>query len=430
MFRRNLWKIAICLALVVWAVVTLLPLQDQPFADYAKAQATAKPAEFNALLTEATAMKNNGQALSEFVALKQIARERRLDLTQYFPGIRLEESLRNIEKRNDILLNELLRRSKSNMQLGLDLRGGVAFTLEVDEQAAGDQPAHERREKLQKAIEIIGDRINSFGVAEPIIRPVGDNRIEVQLPNVNTKDNPEVVDTVKKPARLDFRIVHPTQSPLNTPPGEAPAGYEALTLENEGRGGEVSTEELFVKRRPEMSGEAIDTAFARPDIYGKPEIILMFTAQGRQRFAQVTRQIVQEAQAAGTIGRLAIVLDGRLYSAPSVREEIDSESAQITGTFTDREAMNLANVLNNPLDLPLVVKEQYEVGPSRASAPAKIISSALMTPPPRPRSTRPRHRHRTRSASWRAVALRSPSGTPRRARSRPRPRGESQGAGS
>ncbi|HYD82530.1 MAG TPA: protein translocase subunit SecD, partial [Opitutus sp.] len=169
------------------------------------------------------------------------------------------------------------------------------------------------------------------------------------------------------PARLDFRIVHPTQSPLNTPAGETPPGYETMTLENEGRTGEVSSEELFVKRRPEMSGEAIDRAFWRPDIYGKPEIVLMFTAEGRERFAQVTRQIVQEAQAVGSIGRLAIVLDGRLYSAPTVREEIDSDSAQISGSFTDREALNLANVLNNPLDLPLVVKEQYEVGPSLAS---------------------------------------------------------------
>ena len=74
---------------------------------------------------------------------------------------------------------------------------------------------------------------------------------------------------------------------------------------------------------------------------------------------------------------------GKLYSAPTVREEIDSESAQISGSFTDREAFDLANVLNNPLDLPLVVKEQYEVGPSLASdsvvsaQKAFIISSIL-----------------------------------------------------
>ena len=71
-------------------------------------------------------------------------------------------------------------------------------------------------------------------MAEPIIRPVGDNRIEIQLPSINTKDNPDVVENVKKPARLDFRIVHPTQTPRILPSDETPAGYEAMTLENAG----------------------------------------------------------------------------------------------------------------------------------------------------------------------------------------------------
>ena len=118
MFRRNFWKITLSVAIVVWAMLTLLPVNDQPFVDYAKAHATAKPAEFNALLAEATALKAKGGALSEFVALKQLARERKLDLTQYFPEIRLEDTLKNVEKRNEILLNELLRRSKSRMPCG------------------------------------------------------------------------------------------------------------------------------------------------------------------------------------------------------------------------------------------------------------------------------------------------------------------------
>jgi SecD/SecF fusion protein len=376
MLKRNLWKLTLSLAVVAWAIVTLLPLQDQPFAEYAKAHVTAKPAEFNALLNEAAAMKSSGRVLSEFVALKQIGKERKLDLTQFFPDILIESKLTNIEKRNDILLGELLRRSKSRLQLGLDLKGGVAFTLEVDEAAAGDQADYERREKLEKAIEIISARINSFGVAEPIIRPLGNNRIEVQLPGVNTKDNPEIVDNVKKPARLDFRIVHATLTPgagVETPPG-----YEIMTLDYEGRGGEAGVEELFVKRIPEMTGEAISNAFARPDLYGKPEVILQFTSDGKRRFADVTRSIAEEGRRGGRLGRLAIVLDGTLHSAPTVREEIDSETAQITGSFTDREAMNLANVLNNPLDLPLVVKEQYEVGPSLADDAVVSAKNAFM----------------------------------------------------
>jgi SecD/SecF fusion protein len=373
MLRRNLWKLTFSLLLVAWAISTLLPLQDRPFADYIKAEASAKPAEFAALLNEATARKDAGLAQSEFVALKQIGKERKIDFTQYFPHLRLEESLRNIEKRNDILLTELLHRSKSRLQLGLDLRGGVAFTLEVDELAAANISLDEREEKLSKAIEIIGNRIDGLGVAEPIIRPVGNNRIEVQLPGVNTKDNPNIIDETSKPARLDFRLVHPTLTPQMT--AEVPPGYELLTLEFEGARGETGLEELYVKRIPEMTGEMISNSFARPDIYGKPEVILQFTSEGRTRFADVTREIATQGQQAGRLGRLAIVLDGKLYSAPTVRETIDSESAQITGSFSDREALNLANVLNNPLDLPLIVKEQYEVGPSLA---ADAISSGRL----------------------------------------------------
>jgi SecD/SecF fusion protein len=366
MLRRHLWKLTLSLAIVAWAVYTLLPLKDQPFAEYARDHVTAKPAEFKSLLAEAAAMKTNGRVLSEYVGLKQLAKERKIDLSQYFPNIRLEDTLKNVEKRNEILLNELSRRAKSRLQLGLDLKGGVAFTLEVDPAAAAKFTDRDREEKLTKAIEIISSRINAFGVTEPVIRPVGNNRIEVQLPGLNTKDNPEVVDNVKKPARLDFRIVHPSLSPAGSPNGEIPAGYETMTLENEGRRGETSVEELFVRRIPEMTGESMANAYANHDMYGKAEVILKFTKPGREKFAAITKQIADEGRASGRLGRLAIVLDGKLYSAPTVREQIDSETAQITGSFSDREAINLANVLNNPLDLPLIVKEQNEVGPSLA----------------------------------------------------------------
>jgi len=382
MLKRNLWKLIASLALIGWAVAQLIPVQDEPFVAYVRTHATAKQADFAKLLDEAAARKKNLQAASEFVALKQIGKERRLDLSQYFPEIRLEESLKNVEKRNDILLAELLRRSRGRLQLGLDLKGGVAFTLEAVDSPGEQLDEYQRQEKLQKAIDIIGARINGLGVAEPVLRPVGQNRIEIQLPGVSTKDNPDVVDQVKAPARLDFRLVHPALRPGAGI--EAPAGYEVKLLEWEGRRGESGVEELFVKRIPEMTGEMISNSFARPDMYGKPEVILEFTSDGKKRFADVTRVIADMGQRNGTMGRLAIVLDGRLYSAPTVREEINSDSAQITGSFTDREAINLANVLNNPLDVELRIMEQYEVGPTLASdavlsARNSFIASTLLT---------------------------------------------------
>ncbi|MFM9079734.1 MAG: protein translocase subunit SecD [Opitutaceae bacterium] len=366
MLKRNLWKLIVTAAALVWAAAEIIPLHDVPFTDYVRTHATAKQAELGKLLDEAAARKKNLQAASDFVALKQIGKERKIDLSQYFPDIKLEATLRNVEKRNDIILNELLRRSKRRLPLGLDLAGGVAFTLEtVDGPNEKAEDAYARKEKITKAIEIISNRINAFGVAEPLIRQVGETRIEVQLPGLNTRDNPDIVNYVKAPARLDFRLVHPALRPGAGI--ETPAGYEVLSLDWEGRRGETGTEDLFIKRIPEMTGEMIKNSFARPDMYGKPEVIMEFTPEGRKRFADVTRVIADQGQRNGALGRLAIVLDGKLYSAPTVREEINSDSAQITGSFSDREAINLANVLNNPLDVELQVRQQYEVGPSLAA---------------------------------------------------------------
>jgi SecD/SecF fusion protein len=375
MFKRNLWKIVLTCAIAAWAITSILPLHDTPFPQYAQSQVGARHSEFEALMREASERVETQRAQSVFVALKQIGSERKLDLSQFFPEIRLESSLRNVEKRNAILLDHLLKKSRGKLQLGLDLKGGIAFTLEVSEQAAESAAgSEERREKLSKAIEIIGDRINAFGVAEPIIRPVGENRIEVQLPGISTKDNPEVVDTVKKPARLDFRRVHPYLSPDTTAPADAPPGYEILTLTGETRGGESYEASYFVKRVPDMTGEGVANAFPTMDEYGRYRIILRFTTEGSRQFAEVTGAIAEEGQTTGRLGQLAIVLDGRLYSAPTVRERINSDSAEISGQFTQREAFELANVLNNPLDLPLEIREQYEVGPSLA---ADAVSSGV-----------------------------------------------------
>jgi SecD/SecF fusion protein len=319
------------------------------------------------------------QSISIFVALRDIANERKIDLaTLYFPQIPLESSLRNITKRNNLLLDHLLKKSKGHLQLGLDLRGGVAFTLEVDENAAAQVGEAERTEKLTKAIEIIGERIDGMGVAEPVVRAIGTNRIEVQLPGINTRDNPEVLDAVKKPARLDFRLVYP-----NAVPGQGadvPPLYEVKTIESEGSKGETITDELYVKRTAEMTGDGVDSAFPTVDEFGRYRINLRFSSAGSKQFAAVTAEVARQTQEMRSRGgdpraraQLAILLDGKVYSAPGVEEEISGGSAVITGQFTRREAEELSNVLNNPLDLPLIVREQYEVGPSLA---ADSISSA------------------------------------------------------
>lgn len=381
MLKRNLWKLVLSFTIVLWAVLSLTPLRDHDVPTFIESKVEAKNADFQALLADAKARFDAGQSPSVFVALRDLANERRIDLArEYFPNTKLESTLTNITKRNTILLDHLLAKSKGRLQLGLDLQGGVAFVLEVDETAAGDLKDHEREEKLTKAIEIIGGRIDGLGVAEPIIRPVGHNRIEVQLPGVNTRDNPEIISETQKPARLDFRLVHPFLRPA--PGVETPSGYEIKVYEQDSRTGGTIETELFIKRTWEMTGKNVTNAYAVMDDFGGYRIILRFNEAGRREFAAATREVAsfsrQLQQQTGdheARAQLAILLDGKVYSVPGVKEEINSDSAEITGQFSQREARELANVLNNPLDLPLRVQSQYEVGPSLA---ADSISSGKL----------------------------------------------------
>jgi SecD/SecF fusion protein len=98
MLRRNLWKIIASAALVLWALFTTMPLQDRDFAQYVRSEATAKSAEFGKLTARVDDIikqaKAQGRDLSFYVVLKQIAHEERIDLSQFFPAIKLEGSLK------------------------------------------------------------------------------------------------------------------------------------------------------------------------------------------------------------------------------------------------------------------------------------------------------------------------------------------------
>lgn len=387
MLKHNLWKLVLSVLIVGWALATLLPLNDVPFDQYVKAHATGQPKSgaptFAKVMSDADAMIKSGHATSVFMALKKLGHERNLDLSQYFPDVRLESTLLNVDKRNDILLNELLRRSKARLQKGLDLAGGISVTLESADNPTDKAKSMDQKEKIAKAIDIIKRRIDAYGVAEPVIRPIGNNRIEIQLPGVSTKDNPDILNYIKAPAKLEFCLVDPIHRP--GPGVETPPGYVPMSMVQTDRTGKEFTEEYFIKRIPEMEGGAISDSFWRPNQYGQPEVILRFTSEGRKKFADVTERIADMGKQSGRGGQLAIVLDGKLIDAPYVKEKIDNDSAQISGgAMTDRSAKALSDDLNNPLDVELQVKQQYEVGPSLAADAissgqrAAIIGTALV----------------------------------------------------
>jgi len=397
---RIAWRFIITAAITAWCIFSLLPIRDTPFNDFVRGRATDKQEAFAQLIATANANTEKAKVIEQkgaelkasakqtgapyvpdatdlaytnanrtlFLALRSYADTNKIDLAQFFPDIRVAD-IKNLEKRNDILLREILRQSRGKTKLGLDLKGGISFTLVIDETAFKDagSDAAGRSKAMEHVVSILSSRINALGVSEPVIRVRGGNAVEVQLPDVNTKEHPEAIDVLKKPARLEFRLVHPTISnPLAVAPEDLPPTYEILYQEHENEKGEIIQIPVLVKRMAEATGSIIAQASPTMAPNGGYEVSMKFTDKGSEIFEDITRRIAEENKKTGQIGQLAIVLDGKLESAPTVREPIAGGRASISGQFTQREVFELASVLNNPLEFELKLAEMSEVGSSLA----------------------------------------------------------------
>ena len=357
-----LWKAVLSVAILAWALLNLVPFEDREFGAFTVERANQE--EFEVLVEQAQAGVESGDYPSVYVGLREIAKSGGIDLAPYFPEINLTD-IKNQERRNEVLLRELLSQSKRNLRLGLDLEGGVAFTLRLNDDAVADLNQFQRQDQLTQVVEVMQNRVNGLGVAEPTIRPVSDNSVEIQLPGMSLREDPEGIDSLKKPARLEFRLVNREVFPGEGVP--APLGYEALYLEDEDADGNIIERGYFVKRVAEATGSIVRKAGAMQNQTGGFQVYIDFTSEGEKRFAAMTRKIVDEnARLGGAPGQLAIVLDGVLKTAPNVDEEIRG-GATISGRFSQREALELANTLNNPLEYELTVDKMSEVGPSLAA---------------------------------------------------------------
>ena len=379
---KVIWKLVLVGMVVAWAGLHLVPLQDTPFEKFVSDRATANKQQYKAFLEDARESVENGSSPSLYHAMLNLANKREVDLHQrFFPDINLVQTNR-LKKRNEVMMRVLLKHSQSRIKLGLDLSGGIAFTLRIPESELEGLSQEQQRQQLQQVISVMRDRVNAFGVTEPVIRPKNNNAVEIQLPGISSRNDPEAVDKLKKPAKLEFREVHPSQYPGSDEArgSETLIGgskYEVLILEQYNRRTDSTTEQkLYVKKLPLATGKIIDEAFPSTNQYGGYRISMNFTSEGADKFAQITRNIANQG---ADLGRMAIVLDGKLYSAPTVEEEIRGGRAQISGDFSRLEAVELSNVLNNPLAIELKLAEMYEVGPTLAAdARENSIRAAIL----------------------------------------------------
>ncbi len=200
-------------------------------------------------------------------------------------------------------------------------------------------------ESIDKAIEIVRRRIDSLGTSEVSIQKQGANRIMVQLPGV---DNPETIkNLIGKTAKMTF---HKVDESVTNVDRALPIGTEILPSFDE--------ESFYftpVFKRVEISGEHLKDSRATQDNYGRPAVSTTFDNVGAMQFAKLTRENVGR--------RFAIVLDGKVLSAPVIQEEIPSGTGQISGSFTMQQAAELSLLLRSgALPAPLVVVEERTVG--------------------------------------------------------------------
>lgn len=276
------------------------------------------------------------------------------------------------------------------INLGLDLQGGMYLVLQANFEGIQAKIGRvltekDKNEITQQALELLRNRIDKFGVAEPSIRPRGNDAIEIQLPGV--KDPSGVKKAIGTTGSLEYRIVDDKYSaaasawfaknykdkPLPENQDEfrqilatiskeiaLPDTMETLFFYNRNKdtGAVLPEHPIVLQKEISLNGTDIQEATVDRDEYGQVVVTFKTTSDGAAKFAKATSEPNHGK-------KLAIVLDDKVRNAPNIKETIGSGSGNISGGFTYDEALTLARIIKEgalPVDLKIV--EERTVGPS------------------------------------------------------------------
>ncbi len=289
---------------------------------------------------------------------------------------------------------------QKKIALGLDIQGGTSFLIRLK---PGDKPI--TKAMLDQAVEVIRKRVDYFGASEPIISPVGNDRILVQIPGLDVAKIQEARDQLSRVAKLEFRLVYRDNGERLKAIDEGkeviPPEYRIEVYKLSGEGAPMSNEfgetvagskekpreeRLLVKKKADLGGDRVTASNA---YYGNEgwTVQLKFDSEGAKKFGQITEQYKGY--------RFAIVLDGAIQSAPVIRDAIYGGDAVITGRFSEEEARGLASVLENPLQTPVSIEEERSVRLGRTRHHARLRSRLLQNSRPRRKSRADHQSHPT-----------------------------------
>ena len=364
MNKNDRWKFLLVIAIVVWALLQVYPPTARDLIQEFSNHAGNQDATFSNIVAQAEQLQKSGTN-SEFANLREAVGTN--DIQKYFG---YSEATNEVDP-TTYILNQIQRESSGKIKLGLDLQGGTAFLVEMDTNALNAlsadtnhvNRANETSAAISQAVEVLRKRVDQFGVAEPVIQPAGENQILVQLPGLAESEKNAAKTNIQKAAYLEFRIVNDDSATIIHDHLPIPPGYEYLKHVEPQPNGQAKVEEVIVKKKAEngLAGDIVKSAWmGRDPTTGSPNIEFELTTDAAKKFADVTTQYQKDPQT-GHQHQMAIVMDGQLYSAPWLNEPILGGNVQITGSFTETEAQNLASVLQNPLRAPLRVVYERSV---------------------------------------------------------------------
>ncbi len=355
---RGLTRLYLTAGLVAAAILLLLPSLNVPLPDWWKSWLPTPKIQLGLDLQGGTHLLLDvrlDDAVKSALArrgddLKRELKDNKVDVDSIAvsPAGALIVKLKSARDRT--ALQDLLGKSFADLSVSSGDSGGgaPAFQLTFKNRDA----LQIRTNAMDQALETIRNRIDQLGVRETTVAREGDNGILVQLPGI--QDPERAKELIGKTAVLEFKIVDDNH-PLDEALRDGPPPGDQILYGSADRGGR---QPYLVETPLLMTGEVVTDARVRPGgrLEG-PYVSVDLDSRGARVFDALTSENVGR--------RLAIILDGTVYSAPVIRERIGGGKVSITGRFSIDEAHDLAIVLRSgALPAPVDIAEERTVGPS------------------------------------------------------------------
>jgi preprotein translocase subunit SecD len=293
-----------------------------------------------------------GETQTEMERLREELQNRRIPFSNMTLVSPTQFRVEGVPTEQDAAFRQAAQELQTNFDRGSGVNGSYPFTMKINIQN------NLRDESVVQARQTIERRVNELGVAEPSIAQQGANgdQILVQLPGVSDVERAKSI--IQSTGRLELKIVEQGPSPTRESllvNGQVPNGMEIVPGAS-GAAGDSGTVYYVLRAAAAVTGRDLRTARPTLDENNQPAVSFTLSSDGSRRFAKVTGE---------NIGRqLAIVLDGRVQSAPRIDGRISTDG-RITGGFTQQEANDLALILRSgSLSAGLTYLEERTIGPT------------------------------------------------------------------